>query len=68
MKLSDSGSMREYIKRMTEMFDELSVIAEPMVEEDKVVYLLAGLPESYNMLVTALESASDTVPALESAI
>ena len=66
MKLSDSGSMREHIKRMTETFDELAVIMEPISEEDKVVYLLARLPESYDMLVTALESASDTVPALES--
>ena len=65
MKLSDSGSMREYIKRMTEIFDELAVIAEPISDEDKVVYLLAGLLESYDVLVTALESGSDTVPALE---
>ena len=66
MKLSDSGSMREYVKKMTEIFDELAVIAEPISDEDKVVYLLAGLPESYDVLVTALESGSDTVPALES--
>ena len=66
MKLSDSGSMREYIRKMTEIFDELAVVAEPISDEDKVVYLLAGLPESYDVLVTALESGSDTVPALES--
>ena len=66
MKLRDSGSMREYIKKMTEIFDELAVIAEPISDEDKVVYLLAGLPESYDVLVSALESGSDTVPALES--
>ena len=65
MKLGDSGSMREYIKKMTEIFGELAVVAEPISDEDKVVYLLAGLPESYDVLVTALESGSDTVPALE---
>lgn len=65
MKLSDSGSMREHIKRMTETFDELAVIAEPISEEDKVVYLLAGLPESYDMLVTALEGTSEAVPPFE---
>ena len=65
MKLSDSVSMTEYIKKMTEIFDELAVIAEPVSDEDKVVYLLAGLPESYDVLVTALENGSDTVPALE---
>lgn len=66
MKLSDSGSMREYIKKMTEIFDELAVVADAISDEDKVVYLLAGLPESYDVLVTALESGSDAVPALES--
>ena len=65
MKLSDSGSMNEYIKKMTEIFNELAVIAESVSDEDKVMYLLAGLPESYDVLVTALESGSDTVPALE---
>ncbi len=32
-----------------------------MSEEDKVVYLLASLPDSYNMLVTSLE-VQETVP------
>ena len=66
MKLGDSGPMREYIKTMMEIFDELAIVAEPISDEDKVVYLLAGLPESYDMLVTSLESGSDTLPALES--
>ena len=58
--------MREHIKKITEIFDELAMIAEPISEEGKVVYLLAGLPDSYDMLVTTLESGSDTVPPLES--
>lgn len=58
--------MREYIKKMTEIFDELAVIAEPISDEDKVVYLLAGLLESYDAIISALESGSDTVPALKS--
>ena len=65
MKLTDAGCMAEYIKRMTEIFAELAVISEPISDEDKVVYLLASLPPSYDVLVTALESGSDTVPALE---
>lgn len=66
MKLTDYGSMREYIKRITEIFDELAVVAEAVTDEDKVVYLLAGLPESYDVLVTTLESGTDMIPALES--
>ena len=35
MKLTDCGSMREYIKRKTEIFDELAVVAEAVTEENK---------------------------------
>ena len=36
-----------------------------MAEEDRVVHLLASLPVSYNMLVTALEMKSEAVPKME---
>ena len=36
-----------HIKTMTEVFDELSAIDEPVKEEDRVVYILASLPECY---------------------
>ena len=36
----------------------------PMKEEDQVVHLPASLPESFNVLVTALESNAD-VPKME---
>ena len=49
---------------MTEVCDELSVIGEPMNEEDRVVDLLMSLPESYNLLVTSLE-ANMEIPSLE---
>ena len=49
---------------MTEMFESLSVIDDPASEEDLVVYLLASLPESYNMLVTAFE-ANPEAPKME---
>ena len=41
------------------MFEELSVIGDLVKEEDRVVHLLASLPESFNMLVTALEANTD---------
>ena len=46
---------------MIEIFDALSVIGDSMSEEDRVVHLLASLPDSFNMLVTALE-ANPEVP------
>ena len=42
---------------MTETFDELSVIGDSLNEEDRVVHLLATLPESYDMLVTAFNAS-----------
>ena len=49
---------------MTEVFDALSVVGDPIKEEDRVVFLLASLPESYDILVTALEANSE-VPQME---
>ena len=36
----------------------------PLMEEDKVVYLLASLPESFGVLVTTLEACPD-VPTMD---
>ena len=49
---------------MTELFRGLVEMDSPLTEEDKVVYLLASLPESFGVLVTALE-ASPEVPKME---
>ena len=46
-----------------EIFDELSIIGDPLDEENHIVHLLASLPKSYDMLVTALEASPD-VPKL----
>ncbi len=64
LRLKEENPMKEHIKQMTEIFGELAVIAESVSKEDKVVYLLASLPPTYDVLVTALESGSETVPAL----
>lgn len=54
LHLNDGESVQEHIKAMTEIFDGLSVVGDPVTEEDRVVHLLASLPDSYSMLVTAL--------------
>ena len=63
LRLAEGGSVQEHVKLMTEICEELSVIGEAISEEDRVVYHLASLPESYNVLVTALEASAD-VPTL----
>ena len=59
LKLKEGDSAHNHIKLMTETFDELSVIGDSLNEEDRVVHLLASLPESYDVLVTALEASQD---------
>ena len=63
LKLEEGDSVHNHIKLMTETFDELSVIGDSLNEEDRVVHLLVSFPESYDMLVTALEASQD-VPKL----
>ena len=57
----------DHIKTMLEMFNELSIVGDAITDEDRVVYLLASLPESFNTLVIALES-NPTVPEMETVI
>ena len=64
LRLKNGGSMQEHVKAMTEIFEGLSVIGDPVSEEDRVVHLLASLPDSYGMLVTAFE-ANVEVPKFE---
>lgn len=64
LRLKEGEPVQKHIKIMTEIFDSLSVIGDPVQEEDRVVHLLASLPESFNMLVTALEANPD-IPSIE---
>ena len=62
LKLKEGGTVNEHIKTMSEIFEGLAVIGDAVSEEDRVVHLLASLPESYNVLVTALEAQSENIP------
>ncbi|KAK3735648.1 hypothetical protein QZH41_001075 [Actinostola sp. cb2023] len=64
LRLQEGDSVKGHIKSITEIFNELAVIGAPMEEEDKVVTLLASLPDKFDMLVTALEANSE-VPNME---
>ncbi len=64
LKLKDGDAVQEHIKVMIETFDALSVVGDTIEEEDRVVHLIASLPDSFNMLVTAFEACED-VPKME---
>ena len=50
---------------MTELFEVLAVVGDAVSNEDRVMCLLASLQESFNMLVTALDTSSESVPKME---
>ena len=54
LKLREGNPVQSHIKMTTEIFEELCVISD-VIEEDQVIYLLASLPDSFDMLVTALQ-------------
>ena len=62
MRLKNDGSLQDYLKTCVELFNEMAVIGDALSEEDKVISLLASLPDKYSVLVTALE-AQDSVPS-----
>ena len=64
LRLKEGDSVQEHIKAMTEIFDGLSLVGDPISDKDRVVHLLASLPESHNVLVTVLE-ANEAVPRTE---
>ena len=64
LRLKEGDCVQDHIKQMTEIFNALSVMEAPLSDEDKVIYVLASLPNSYGVLVTALE-ASENVPSME---
>ena len=48
--------MQLHLKNLTETYSELAMIGETVNEEEKVIQLLAFLPDEYSTLVTALET------------
>ena len=67
LRLKSDESVQDHIRSMTEVFNELSVIGVELNNEDRVVHLLASLPECYSTLVTALEANAE-VPIMETVI
>ena len=64
LHLKEGDAVQDHIKSMTEIFHELSIVGDEISNEDRVVYLLTSLPDSFNTLVTALEAGGD-IPNME---
>ena len=64
LRLCEGDSVQDHVRRITEVFNALSAVGDNQAEEDKVVHLLASLPESFGVLVTALEACPE-VPTMD---
>ncbi|KAF2359199.1 Zinc finger CCHC-type [Trinorchestia longiramus] len=64
MKLKNGQNLQDHLKVFVELFEELAIIGDAMVEEERVIILLSSLPDRVSTLVTALE-AHEKIPAWE---
>ena len=53
--------MQNHFKILTELFDSLAALDAPVLKEVQVLHLLTSLPDSYRMVVTALEASLETI-------
>lgn len=51
-----SQSLSEFLKSFKKVFDGLSAIQKPVLDDNEIIYLSRGLGEKYNVLVTSLLS------------
>jgi len=56
MRMQEDTSVQDHLRRIKELTDRLVSIGSVVTEEDQIVYLLSSLPDSYSMLITALET------------
>ena len=64
LQQKDGELVQGYIKAMVKLFNELAIVGDVIQNEDCVIYLLASLPDSFIVLVTALK-ANEEVPKIK---
>lgn len=59
MQMSDDGNMEDHLNVMMDVVDQLEALGEKLKDGLIVALLLCSLPDSYDNLITALESRAD---------
>lgn len=59
--MSVGDTMMVHINKMRSLAEQLAAVGAPVTEDDQVATLLCSLPESFNNLITALESRADSL-------
>ena len=60
LKLSENGDMENHIAEMEDLVYQLTSLGEELAEHLIVAFYLSSLPDSYNILITALETRPET--------
>jgi hypothetical protein len=55
----------EYFNMMKALADTLAIIGQPLKDEEFITYMLAGLDEPYDSLVTSVTTIDDAIPLSE---
>ena len=63
-KIKDGGSVNEHLKSLQDIFDSLAVLEDPVSENKQVMFILASVPESFQMMVTALAASTEETSSL----
>lgn len=61
MMMEDGDDVLAHLNKLKNMAEQLDAIGALVSDEDLVITLLGRLNESYQLLITALESRSDTL-------
>ena len=59
LRMPEDGNMEEHISGLINLIDKLTSMGETLAEKWMVAFLLCSLPDSYDTLITALESRPD---------
>lgn len=65
IQLREGGNMEDHINTILDMVNDLSALGEDLKENLVVALLLVSLPDSYDSLITALESRPEKELTLE---
>ena len=59
--MEEGDDVLEHINKLKTLAEQLEAVGAPVCEDDLVITLLGSLSDSYQFLITALESRSDTL-------
>uniref|UniRef100_A0AAV1U2G3 CCHC-type domain-containing protein n=1 Tax=Peronospora matthiolae TaxID=2874970 RepID=A0AAV1U2G3_9STRA len=59
--MGEGDDVLEHINKLKTLAEQLDAVGSPVSEDDLVITLLSSLSESYQFLITVLESRSDSL-------